>query len=93
MPTHFFDTHAFIKKLIAVGFTERQAETLAEEQTTLLENSLATKQDIQELTRDFKQDVQELKRDIRELEMRMTIKLGGLMIVALSVLTTIFKFT
>lgn len=81
MNTILFDTHAFIKKLTAAGFTERQAETLAEEQAGMIENKLATKQDIQDL-----------KRDMKELEMRMTIKLGALMVVALSILTTIIKF-
>ena len=41
-----FDTHRFVKKLTACGFTERQAEVLAEEQVNLLESNLATKTDL-----------------------------------------------
>jgi len=38
-----FDTHRFVKRLTDCGFTERQAETLAEEQVSLLNSNLATK--------------------------------------------------
>ena len=41
-----FDTHRFVKNLTACGFTERQAEVLAEEQVSLLESNLATKTDL-----------------------------------------------
>ena len=32
-----FDTHAYVKKLKAVGFTEEQAETLASTQAELID--------------------------------------------------------
>ena len=41
-----FDTHRFVKRLTESGFTERQAETLAEEQVTLRNANLATKADV-----------------------------------------------
>ena len=41
-----FDTHRFVKRLTGGGFTEQQAETLAEEQVALLNANLATKADI-----------------------------------------------
>ena len=41
-----FDTHRFVKNLTASGFTERQAEALADEQVHLLNANLATKADI-----------------------------------------------
>ncbi len=40
-----FDTHRFVKRLTESGFTERQAETLAEEHVALLNANLATKAD------------------------------------------------
>lgn len=39
------DTHSYVKKLKAVGFTEEQAEALAE----LIDERLATKRDLKEL--------------------------------------------
>ena len=41
-----FDTHRFVKRLTDCGFTEKQAETLAEEHVALLNANLATKADI-----------------------------------------------
>ena len=41
-----FDTHRFVKRLTESGFTEKQAETLAEEHVALLNANLATKADI-----------------------------------------------
>ncbi len=41
-----FDTHRFVKRLTDSGFTERQAETLAEEHVALLNANLATKTDV-----------------------------------------------
>ena len=41
-----FDTHRFVKRLTGCGFTETQAETLADEHVALLNANLATKADI-----------------------------------------------
>ena len=42
-----FDSHRFVKRLTGSGFTEKQAETLAEEHVALLNANLATKADIE----------------------------------------------
>jgi hypothetical protein len=69
MPTALnFDTLAFAKKLKSSGFTEQQAETLAEAQAELIYERLATKSDIMEL-----------KRDIKEMESTLTIRLGKML--------------
>ena len=44
-----FDSHRFVKRLTGSGFTEKQAETLAEEHVALLNANLATKADIAEV--------------------------------------------
>lgn len=41
-----FDAHRFVKNLTASGFTEKQAEALANEQVQLLNANLATKADL-----------------------------------------------
>ena len=46
MGTVAFDTYRFVKHLTESGFTEQQAEALAEEQTAILDGNLATKADI-----------------------------------------------
>ena len=66
-----FDTHKYVKRLTAVGMPEKQAEVIAYEQRSLIEDQLATKRDIEELRAATKRDIEELraevKRDIEEL--------------------------
>ena len=73
MTTIVFDTHAFVKELAEAGMPEKQAEVLARSQATLINETLATKQ------------------DLRELELRLTIRLGSMMVVAIGVVAALVK--
>jgi hypothetical protein len=84
MTTITFDTHSFVKKLKAVGFTEEQAEVFANEQARLIEDKLPTKNDLVELENN-------LRRDMREMEYRIIIKLGTLMAASIAVVATLVK--
>ena len=73
-----FDTHRFVKRLTESGFTEKQAETLAEEHVALLNANLATKADIAAVKADIAKveagvDAlrQETKADIARVEAGM----------------------
>ena len=68
-----FDTHAFVKELIQAGMPEGQAEVLARSQATLIDEKLATKQ------------------DLKELELRLTIRLGSMMVVAVGAVAALVK--
>ena len=65
-----FDTHAFIKRLVAAGMPENQAEVLADQQSRLIDEKLSTKADLAEATRLLKSDLAEatrlLKSDLAE---------------------------
>ena len=67
-----FDTHKFVKRLTENGFTERQAEVLADEHVNLLNSNLATKADIESLRQATKVDIEKLKQvtkaDIEKLK-------------------------
>ena len=95
MATLTFDTHAFVKELTQAEMPEEQAEVLARSQATLIDEKLATKQDLKELELRLKRDIQELKRDMKELEMRltrdMTVRLGSMMVVAVGVIAALVK--
>ena len=99
MATLAFDTHAFVKELTQAGMPEAQAEVLARSQTTLIDEKLATKQDLKELearlTRDIKELEDRLTRDMRELELRLkhdlTLRLGSMMVVAVGVVAALVK--
>ena len=72
-----FDTHAFVKELTQAGMPEPQAEVLARSQATLINEKLVTKQD--------------LKQELRELELRLTLRLGSMMVVAIGVVAALVK--
>ena len=99
MATLAFDTHAFVKELTQAGMPEAQAEVLARSQATLIDEKLATKQDLKELeaclTRDIKELEDRLARDMRELELRLkhdlTLRLGSMMVVAVGVVAALVK--
>ena len=57
-----FDTHKFVKHLTENGFTEQQAEVLAEEQVNLLNSNLATKSDIFSI----KADIESLRQETKD---------------------------
>ena len=88
MSAIMFDTHAFVKKLTAAGMPERQAEVLARAQATLIDEKLATKQDLDALE-------SRLKRDMKELELRLTynltVRVGSMMVVAIGVVAALVK--
>lgn len=128
MAAVMFDTHAFVKELTEAGMPERQAELLARSQTTLIDEKLATKEDLKKLElatkrdlkdlelatkRDMKdlelatkRDIEELaqttkrdieglaqttKRDLKDLELRLTLRLGSMMVVSIGVVTALVK--
>ena len=88
MATIVFDTHAFVKELAEAGMPEKQAEVLARSQATLIDEMLATKQDLKELEA-------RLRRDMKELELRLkhdlTIRLGSMMVVAIGAVAALVK--
>ena len=88
-----FDTHQTIKHFIKAGFTELQAEVMAEEQKKLLEKNLATKQDLAEVNfkiENLRRDIENIRKEIellrqetkREIEL-MTNKFTNRMYIAI----------
>jgi hypothetical protein len=59
-----FDTHLYVKRLKAVGFTEEQAEAQAEVLAEIVEDKLATKLDLKELEITLRRELAEIKADI-----------------------------
>ena len=94
-----FDTHAFVKELTKAGMPEEQAEVLARSQAMLIDEKLATKQDLKEMELRLKRDMKELEvkltRDMKELELRLkhdlTLRLGSMLVVAIGVVAALVK--
>lgn len=84
-----FDTLAYANKLKSGGLdsklAEAQAEAQAEVFSELIDDSLATKQDITEI----KTEIKELKIEMKLLENRLLIKLGVIMAAGVGLLATL----
>ena len=81
MATVTFDTHKFIRRLRDSGMPDEQAEALTDAlRDVQSEAELATKRDIQDL-----------EMRIREVELRLTIKIGGMLVIAVGVLAALLK--
>ena len=73
-----------MKDLTAAGMPEAQAEVLAQSQAKLIDEKLATKQDLKALE-------ERLRRDMKELEFRLTIRLGSMMVIAVGAVAALVK--
>jgi hypothetical protein len=86
MSTVTFDTLSFARKLQALGFTKEQAEGFAQLQRELIDERLATKADIVAAKN-------ELQQQIKDLEYRLTIRLGGMMAASVAIVAALVKLT
>ncbi|MBU2774342.1 DUF1640 domain-containing protein [Acidithiobacillus ferrooxidans] len=81
MATITFDTLKFANKLKAAGLPPEQAEAQAEALAEVIEVNI---QDL--VTKD------DLVASLKDLEQRLIIKLGGMMVVAVGVIVALVKF-
>jgi hypothetical protein len=72
-----FDTHAYVKRLKSVGVSEEQAEVQAQALADLVTNRLVTQEG--------------LEQSLKELEYRLIIRLGSMIVVAIGVIATMVK--
>lgn len=75
-----FDTLKYAKQLKEAGVPEKQAEIQAEALKEVVDNNLATKQDIIDL-----------KHDIKDLEYKLTIRMGAFAVAIITILAAIIK--
>jgi hypothetical protein len=94
-----FDTHEAVKYFIEAGFSERQAEAVTRKIIEVVGYNAATKQDVDQACgaldkkiEDVRLSITDVRRDMRELEMRMTIKLGALIVGGVGFLAAIKFF-
>ena len=68
-----FDTHRFVKRLTENGFTEQQAEVLADEQVQLLNTNLATQADVAAIHQDIDALRQETQANIATVRQEIEV--------------------
>ncbi|HLD17119.1 MAG TPA: hypothetical protein VJB02_05355 [Coxiellaceae bacterium] len=98
MGNPFFDTLAYAKRLMEVGFTKKQAEGQAEAMAQLVGSELMTKRDIKKVELDINRLEANMDRIEKELIIvekrltdRLTLRMGAMLTVAVSVLATLLK--
>lgn len=79
-----FDTLAYAKRLQAAGFTQAQAEVQAEALAEIVDERLATKQDLRE-------QEQRLLSRMEQIEYKLTLRLGAMLVAAVGVVATLVK--
>lgn len=89
--TMLFDTLQYSKNLINAGFTPQQAEVQAEALKKVIDENLATKHDLFEVKRDLESAIHNVEVKLKELELRMTIKLGGMLVAGIGILIIMMK--
>ena len=94
-----FDTHKFVMDLTKAKMPQAQAEALANHYASLLDDRLATKDDIKQLASDIKQLESNVGKDIESAAKTLWIKMliaqfvmTGLIIAALSLGIAMLKF-
>jgi hypothetical protein len=75
-----FDTRSSVKRLVEAGFTQQQAEAQAEALIAVVNENLATKH-----------DVELIRRDVKELELRLTVRTGTVLVAAVAILPVLVK--
>ena len=89
MGTATFDTLGYFEKLKDAGVPELQAKAQVEVIREVIEDRLATKQDILDLKRDLRELELAARKDIKELELRLTIRLGSMMAAGVALLAAL----
>jgi hypothetical protein len=92
-----FNTLKYAKMLEEVGFSKDQAETSITILVEIMEDKLATKQDLQTLQTRIENDFQQLKSDfahtLSQMESKLTIRMGTMLAASIAILTAIQKLT
>ena len=84
-----FDTHEAVKALTGVGFSEAQAESVVSTVRNALGGDLATKADLQRVKSELEAKI---GSEIQSLQLRLTMRLGGLMIAVSGMVVALIKF-
>jgi len=80
MTTVTFDTHKFVRRLVEDGATEKQAQAHVEALQEALGSHTQTST-----------EGLATKTDLKELELRLTLRLGGIVMAGIAVLGVVVK--
>lgn len=88
-----FDTLGYTKKLRASGISQDQAEAHAEAAREFIMAELVTRNDLDVLRRELEGRIDKLEMKIETQTLRLTVRLGGMLVVAVGALAALLKLT
>ena len=95
MAALLFDTHKAVKELQEAGFDEAQAEAVVATVGTAIIGNVATKQDVVEARNASKSDIQTLggglRSEMQAMELRITLRMGGLIVAGVALIIALDK--
>ena len=102
MAALLFDTHKAVKDLQEAGFDEAQAEAVVTTVGAAIIGNVATKQDVADARMDTKQDVADARMDTKQdisdlrsemqaMELRITLRMGGLIVAGVALIIALDK--
>ena len=93
---YVFDTLGYAKRLRDAGFGSEEAEAHAEAARDFIMTELVTRQDLDIRLRVLEAEVKNvelrLENRIDSLELRLMVRLGGMLAMAVAILAAIIKF-
>lgn len=92
----------YMDELEQKGFTNEQAKTSVNLWIELMNENVASKNDLLEVKNELKEDIKDLihkmdkeflsvRHEMNDLESRLTIKLGGLMVTGIGIIALMLK--
>ena len=93
-----FDTHAFVKRLTGTGMPEAQAEVLAKGQSGFYERleqklgalAFTLSNELEKSRAELEQKFNKPEVAIREMEQKLTIRLGAMLTIGITIPGTLF---
>jgi len=92
MTTITFDTHKFVRRLVAEGATEGQAQAHVDALQEAFASHVQTSSEGFATKADVKEEVAPLRTEMKEMELRLTLRLGGVVAAGIAATAALAKF-
>ncbi len=86
-----FHTLKYARMLEEVGFSRDQAEMSIKILVEIMEDKLATKQDLKDFQVATRQDMQDIRTELNQVKSELTIRMGTMLAASIAILTAIQK--
>ncbi len=91
-----FDTHKVVKDLQDAGFDEAQAEAVVNALGSAIDRDVVRPEDLKDFAEkadivDVRQEIAELRTDMKDMELRITVRLTGVMLATGGLVIAVLK--